>query len=219
MPAKADVGMAVGVKGSLSTFDTTGSEEEGYGAATGAGIETTTASSSEDVGYGSLFLEFVAKEAWAGYTVGVEYIPGEATLGTKSRTDTQSDSNETSNDSGTYTAKAEISDAFTIYLEPTVYATENFGLYVKGGGSRVTVKSLESIAKGENSSAYGDVDVWGLLLGAGVRYTHDSGFLLKLEYAHTDYESVTLTSSTGNKNRIKASPEQEAVSFAIGYQF
>jgi opacity protein-like surface antigen len=218
MPVKAEVGVALGVKGIMGTFDTSGTEEEAYGAAT-SGIDLNSTSVSNDVDYGSVFLEFAARDAWAGYTVGVEYIPGEASLGTKSRTDTASDANETSDDSGTYTAKADVSDAFTIYLEPTLYVNENFGLYVKGGASRVTVKSLESITKGESSSAYGNVDVWGALLGAGVRYKHDSGFLVKLEYSQTDYQNVTMTSTSGNNNRIKASPEQEAVSLAIGYQF
>ena len=35
MPAKADVGMAFGIKGYMSTFDTSGTEEEGYGAPKG----------------------------------------------------------------------------------------------------------------------------------------------------------------------------------------
>ena len=196
MPVKAEVGMAVGVIGTMSSFDTSGSEQEGHGAATQQGVETITGSASNDVDYGSIFVEFIAKESWAGYTIGAEYIPGAASLGTKTRTDTASATEDgaTSDDSGDYTAKAEIEDHFSVYIEPTVYASEGLGLYLKGGASRVTVKSLESIERGQNSSAYGDQDVWGLLLGAGLRYTHSSGMLLKLEYAQTDYSSVTLTS-------------------------
>jgi opacity protein-like surface antigen len=218
LPAKADVGIAFGIKGNSSTFDTTGHEEEGYGAPT-SGIEITSATSSSDVDYGSIFLEVVARDAWAGYSVGVEFIPGEASLGSSTRTDTASDSNESSDDSGVYTGKAQVEDAFTIYFEPTVYVNENVGLYAKAGASHVTVNSLESISKGESSSVYGNKAVWGALFGAGVRYNHDSGFLIKLEYAQTEYETVAFTSTTGNKNRITADPEQEAVSLAVGFQF
>ena len=40
-----------------------------------------------------------------------------------------------------------------------------------------------------------------------------------IDNAKTDYDSVTMDSATGNKNRITADPEQEAVKLAIGYQF
>jgi hypothetical protein len=83
-------------------------------------------------------------DSYLGMTVGLEYIPGEASLGSKARTDTVSDSEETSTDTGTYTAKAEISDHVAVYLEPTI-GTDNFGVYAKGGLTRVTVSSLESI--------------------------------------------------------------------------
>ena len=48
-------------------------------------------------------------------------------------------------DTGVYTAKAEVSDHTTFYVEPTFYANENIGIYVKGGVSQITVTSLESI--------------------------------------------------------------------------
>ena len=78
---------------------------------------------------------------------------------------------------------------------------------------------MEAIANGASSSAYGDVDVWGGMVGYGLRLKHSSGALLKTEYTRTNYEGVTLMSTSGNKNRIKADPKQESVRIAIGWQF
>ena len=97
--------------------------------------------------------------------------------------------------------------------------TDNFGLYLKGGVSRVIVNSLETIALGEDSSAYGDETVLGGMYGLGAKIVHDSGFLVKFEYTQTIYETVKMTSTSGNKNIISADPEIEAFRFAIGYQF
>ena len=98
-------------------------------------------------------------------------------------------------------------------------ANENFGVYVKGGASKVTVTSLESITFGTDSSAYGNVDVWGVTYGAGFKAVHENGLFMKLEAMKTEYGTVTLRSTTGNKNTITADPESETVSLHLGYNF
>ena len=97
--------------------------------------------------------------------------------------------------------------------------TDNFGLYLKGGVSRVIVNSLESIELGTDSSAYGDETVLGGMYGLGAKVVHDSGLMFKLEYTKTIYETVSMTSTTGNKNIISADPRIEAFRLAIGYKF
>ena len=155
-----------------------------------------------------------------GVTLGASYTPMDRSLGVQSRTDTASDCKGCGgSDAGTYTAKADISSHATIYIEPTFMPTDNFGLYLKGGVSRVIVNSLESIAIGPNSSAYGDETVLGGMYGLGAKMVHDSGLLFKLEYTKTIYETVKMTSTSGNLNVISADPEIEAFRFAIGYQF
>ena len=201
---------AIGIIGATGKVDTSGSEKDTFGSSEGT--------IQENLVYGSLFAEYTFGEMY-GMTLGVSYTPMDRSLGTKSRTDTQSDSDETSDDSGTYTAKADISNHATIYIEPTFMPTDNFGLYLKGGVSRVIVNSLESITLGEDSSAYGNETVLGGMLGLGAKVVHDSGLLFKLEYTKTFFETVSMTSTTGNKNIITAEPEIEAFRLAIGYQF
>ena len=212
VPVKADSGIAFGISGNIADFTTTGNEEENWGAGgNGDAIEVNSGRSENQVEFGAVFLEFAGRNDWAGMTVGVEYIPGEASLGTKTRSDSNSEGI-----TGDYTAKAEVSDHYHVYIEPTIYATEGIGVYLKGGVNRVTVKTQESLSSG---GAYGDVKIWGASVGAGLRYLHESGFLIKTEYARTRYEGITLNSTGGNINRIKADPRSESIRLAIGYQF
>ena len=219
MPVKADGNFAIGVIANLSTFDTSGHEQERQNSAGSSDLEKTTATHSEDVEFGSLFVEYQAMtDKFLGITFGLEYVPGEATLGAKSRTDTQSDTEETDDSSGTYTAKAQVSNHMAVYIEPTI-GNEWFGVYAKGGLSRVTVETLESIANGTDSSAYGDEGVFGWMAGVGMKAKHSSGLFLKLEGLTIDYDKVTLLGSGGNANYIEAEPEQDSVRLAIGFAF
>ena len=204
---------AIGIIAATGKVDTSGSETEG-----GGDQEKTETTQQEDVLYGSLFAEYTFGEMY-GLTLGVSYTPMDQELGAKSRTDSNTSTAGDTSDDGTYTAKADISNHATIYIEPTFMPTDNFGLYLKGGVSRVVVNSLESIAIGPNSSAYGNETVFGGMYGLGAKVVHDSGLLFKLEYTKTIYETVKMTSTTGNKNIITADPEIEAFRLAIGYQF
>ena len=211
-------GWGIGIIGGSGNINTSGSETEG-----GGDKEKTIATEKEGLLYGSIFAEYTFGEEY-GLTFGASWTPVDAEMGTKSRTDTRTadDTEDTgggSDDSGVYTAKAEISNHSTFYIEPTFMPSENFGVYLKGGVARVTVNSLESIARGENSSAYGDETVLGGMYGLGTKVVFDSGFMFKFEYTKTIYETVTMASKTGNKNIISADPEMEAVKFAVGYKF
>ena len=216
---------AIGIIGATGKVDTKGSETEGTASADGKGTadrETTTTTIQEGLIYGSLFAEYTFGEVY-GLTLGVSYTPMDREIGTKSRTDTAPTDDDadaaSSNDAGTYTAKADISSHATIYVEPTFMPSENLGFYLKGGVAQINVTSLESISVGDDSSAYGDETVYGGMYGLGVKVVHDSGILFKLEAIRINYNTVKMISTTGNNNMIEADVEQEAVRIAIGYQF
>ena len=202
---------AIGIIAATGKVDTSGSETDS--------IASSEGTIMQDILYGSIFAEYTFGEMY-GLTLGASYTPMDSEIGTKSRTDTASDCKGCGgSDAGTYTAKADISSHATIYVEPTFMPTDNFGLYLKGGVSRVVVNSLESIALGSDSSAYGNEAVFGGMLGFGAKVVHDSGLLFKFEYTNTIYETVKMTSTSGNLNVISADPEIEAFRLAIGYQF
>ncbi len=215
--AIAGQGVGIGLVTNLSNFDTKGAEFEG-----GRAAERHETTHSEDVVFPGIFVEATSSDAGLfSITAGFEWIPGEAELGSKSRTDTTTDGNEANQDDNTYTAKAEVTDYFSFYIEPQIALHENVGLYVKAGVSSLTVTSLEDISSGTDSSAYGNEDIYGATWGVGLNadLPQLAGAYLKLSYEYTGYEPVTLTSTTGNKNVIEADVEQEAIRLAIGYKF
>jgi hypothetical protein len=207
--AMAFEGFSIGIVGGTTDFDTTGSE---FTTQTDMTTEKNDGSASKSVDVGSFFAEYTVAQ---GSTFGIEVVPDTAEIGAKSRVD----GNTLTTDDGTYEAKANISDHVTVYVEPTYMMNEQFGIYVKGGAARVTVESKESIAFGADSSTYGDVDVWGVMYGAGIKMVGASGLFGKIEATKTEYGTVTLHSTTGSKNTITADPEAEAARIAIGYNF
>ena len=213
-------GVTVGVIGNLATFDTDGSETEGglhiSGGPIVSDMEVTKKSVSEDVEFPSFFVEFNSDLMMdhLGLNIGFEYIPGATELGAQSRTD----ANTISTDDGTYTAKAEAEHYMSVYVEPTLMFNENIGVYGKAAISRITIKSLESIDNGGDSSAYGDKGILGGTIGVGLR-GQLGFFVAKLEAAKTEYESISLRSTSGNRNLITADTEQEAVRLSLGLNF
>ena len=129
-------GFAIGIIGGSGKVDTKGSETEGAASAD-SDNEITTTTYQENILYGSLYGEYTWGEKY-GLTLGASYTPMDSSIGAQNRTDTQtaSDTLDTqggSDDSGTYTAEAEISQHATLYIEPTFMPSDNFGVFLKGG--------------------------------------------------------------------------------------
>jgi len=212
----------IGFVGSTSSWDTEGREVENETAGNDSSgpraNRTTEGSASNDVDYPSVFVEYTMGEGAGGnMTIGVEYIPGDASLGTKSRTDSN-DENSGSND-GTYTAKAKVEDHTTLYVEPTWMITDGFGTFFTIGATRVEVISQESIALGTDSSSYGDAGIWGGMVGAGFKVQTGTGLFAKVDVRGTRFETIKLRSGSGNGNIVHATPEEVKARLAIGWAF
>ena len=220
--AMAMSGFSVGIISNDSTFDTSGSEKEGTEVGSDSQDPETNsiASVKNDVDFGSAFIEYSAGTdgPGLGMTLGIEYIPGKASLGSKSRTDTDNDTSDDA-DTGTYTASAKVHRHVSLYFEPTMNLHQYFGVYGKLGVSTVVVKSLEDISKGASSSAYGDARTWGGMYGFGAKLASPWGIFIKAEATTTRYGTVQMQSDSGNRNIIRAKPEQESARIAIGYNF
>ena len=212
--AVAFQGVSIGLYGSDATFWTEGSETEGSGDS-----EKNTGKVTRAHEFPSAFVEYTHTWDRFGISFGVEHVPGDAILGQKVRDDGTVDANEDSQDDGEYFAKAKISDHDTFYIEPMFAINDNIGIYVKAGITSVTVTTLERIALGEDSSTYGDASVNGETIGIGIRGQHANGLGFKLEAIKTEYDNISLTSTTGNANTIKADPSMNAARIAIFYNF
>ena len=95
----------IGIAGGAGNFDTSGTETEG----TATDSSTRTANESAGVPIANIFVEYAARFDDFGATIGLNVIPGEHTLGKRSRTDEDGD-DASENDDGTYTAKANVSE-------------------------------------------------------------------------------------------------------------
>jgi hypothetical protein len=120
-----------------ATFDVSGREMKGQKNSANEASARTSISKSQ--AYGSYFVEYTLPQ---GSTFGIELIPGDASLGAKTRVHTLNGTGQ--NVAGTITAKAEVSDHTLIYAEPTKMFNDSFGIYLKGGISKVTVNTLDS---------------------------------------------------------------------------
>ena len=201
-------GLSFGAIYNDATFDTSGREIKGQ---TAAAMEASARTSkSSDQAFGSYFAEYTLPQ---GSTFGIELIPGDAELGAKSRTQTQTNGQ---NVSGTITAKAQVSDHTLLYAEPTKMFSDTFGIYLKGGISKVTVNSLDSQTSTTISSTYGNKDVYGTAMGIGAKVYRGNMFV-KLEHLKTDYGNMTFVSSTNKV--IEADIDQTATRIALGYNF
>ena len=208
-------GFSIGATYSSLDFSTSGYETAaGDVAALGsASLEknSTTKTGSGDIG--SVFAEYTFAQ---GTTIGIEHISGSATLGSGTRTQTSAGGGGLT---GTVTAKAEISDPTTFYVEPTYMFNDSFGLYLKGGATRVTIEPKEVTDTGSLvASTYKNQDVWGIMTGIGAKAYYNN-FFIKAEYVETEFESYSYQSTTGNKNSITADVDTEETRFSIGYNF
>ena len=207
-------GFSIGASYSSLDYSTSGYETAaGDVAGTTNALEknSTTKSGSGDLG--SIFAEYTFAQ---GSTIGIEHISGSATLGSGTRTQTSAGGGGAT---GTVTVKAEISDPTTFYVEPTYMINDSFGLYLKGGATRVTIEPKEVTDTGSLvASTYKNQDVWGIMTGIGAKAYYNN-FFIKAEYVETEFESYSYQSTTGNKNSITADVDTEETRFSIGYNF
>ena len=130
--------------------DISGTETEG----TAADTSTRTKSITEQFLGGDLFMESVND---SGFTYGVSWVPLNVELGEGSRSDSNSEG-----DTGTRTAKAELSNLLTAY---TNIPMGSGGWYTVLGVHYTTVKTDETL----NESSYDDETIFGGQIGIGLR--------------------------------------------------
>jgi len=214
--AYAFEGFSIGATYSSLDFSTSGYETAAGTVTTSGGSaslekNSTTKTGSGDIG--SLFAEYTFAQ---GTTIGVEHISGTTEIGKGTRTQTSAGGG---GGTGTVTAKASISDPTTFYVEPTFMVNDRFGLYVKGGATRVTIEPKEvTDTGGLVTSTYKNQDVWGIMTGIGAKAYYNN-FFVKAEYVETAFESYSYQSTTGDKNSITADVDTEETRISIGYNF
>ena len=202
-------GFGVGVAGSLAQVEASGSETTTAGDIAGGAANTNSSSVDSLAGIASIFLDY---EFDSGLVVGLSHVPGTADVSdsTHSRTETaQGVSGTDADGSVTRTADAEVENFTTVYVEYPVGS-----MFVKGGYSSIDVNTTENAVT--DSGTYGNASLDGLTLGFGFNGSLGDYFT-KTTFEYTDFEDLSLTSSTGNK--IEANLDVTQLKFAIGKRF
>ena len=197
----------IGVSGAFSMFDSSGTEEVKSSGTKNSG------SHDETVIVPSLFVEFAND---AGLTLGLDYVPVEAEIGSSTNARTDTDVDDASDTAGDNKAAAELTGHFTAYVLAPVGGN---GAYLKGGIALATIETTESLATG---TTYGNEDVYGMLIGAGFNRDLDNGMFLRTEATYTDYEDVSFTGSADSdsvRNKIEAEVDALAFRISIGKAF
>ena len=212
--ASAFEGFSIGTTYSSLDFSTSG-YETAAGAVAVSGSASLEKNSTTKTGSGDIVSVFAEYTFAQGSTIGVEHISGTTEIGKGTRTQTTTGGGA----SGTVTAKASISDPTTFYVEPTYMFNDKFGLYVKGGATRVTIEPKEvSDTTPLVNSTYKNQDVWGIMTGIGAKAYYNN-FFVKAEYVETEFQSYSYQSTTGDKNSITADVDTEETRISIGYNF
>ncbi len=201
--------ISFGISGSLTNIQASGTETEGG------------ENNSKDVSHvtiiPSLFVEYGITDR---ITIGVDYIP--ATADVSGKTHTRSDTETsvtgtatTTSTSRTQKANAELSDHVSLYAD--IGISDDF--YVKIGAVQVDLSTNESLGTG---SKYGDATVDGALIGVGFKRDTTIGKYMKVEFIHTDYEDISLTSSVARtnvstNNKVTADLDTTAIKFSYAF--
>ena len=164
--------------------------------------QSAVASVSETTTIGHVFAERTFSN---GFTLGVDYVPGEADVGTKTRADDDFDS------TGGNKASAVVSEHLTLYgLMPMGSSP----FFIKAGIISMDVETKEKLGTG---STYGNTSINGVTAGIGAHFERDNGIYVRIEHSRSEYEDIRLTSS--GSNIVEADLDTTAMKFSIGKSF
>ena len=213
LPVNAELTKSIGLTVSNATIDSTVKDDIDSN-----GTTNTTKEITNDISYGSIFLEFTNENVGPGsVTFGLDLIPASAEFDSRSTTQTSCKAKAAgacAQESGTNKGTVDVSNHATLYVQPgitlggmTVFATLG---YVAADVDAV-VQSVSSTNKTET------VTLEGIKTGLGVKKDFGNDIFMKLEYAQTDYDDISVT--TSNNTKVSADIDNSGLNFSIGKQF
>ena len=195
----------IGLTAALTDFESTGTETMK------SNSDKTSTEISEKVVVPSLFFEITSD---AGLGIGIDFIPSEAELGSRSKAKVDIDTDDAADNAGTNKASAEVSGHQTIYLRIPVKAA-----FLKVGYVSADIETTENL---ETGTTYGNKSVNGTMVSIGFDKDLPKGAFLRAELAYTDYDDITLTGSAdtdGVSNKVDADVDATALRISVGKAF
>ena len=189
----------IGIKYGTGELDAT------KNAYTAGNTNYAAASKAKDHEYGAIFAE-VALPAIDGLSLGVEVIPFTATIMLENAKEAMTG--------------AELSDHRTFYGQ-YMYSTGNGGIYVKAGYAMADIGTItqtkndgvETPTTTVNSQS---TKLEGPMLGIGFQTNElANGLVARLEATYTDYDDISVTTSSNGSDNVKKTAEAELTTFSI----
>ena len=211
----------IGASASYGNIDGTANDTQTTVA--GPTVAQTRGANSGDANFpfASIFVEYAKTlDKDLDLIIGLDYVPFKAEIDSKSFTDSNislSKSAETSTPAtGTRTAKLELENYATLYLQPTYKIGGGTAVYGKVGYIHGDVKiSGSNAATGSTINATDTLQ--GYTVGLGIQHNIDKNVFVRLEGNYTDHDNVSATDSLGTK--FTADSEIYAGKISIGYSF
>ena len=206
----------VGASASYGNIDGTASDTQLDNRTSTTVAQTRGGKSGDaDFPFASIFLEYAkTMDKDLDIIIGLDYVPFKAEIDSKSFADTSLEAGSTT--SGTRTAKIELENYATLYLQPTYKIGGGTAVFGKVGYIHGDVKiSGSNTATGSTINATDTLN--GYVVGLGVQHNINKNVFVRLEGSYTDHDSVTATDSKSTK--FTADSEIIAGKLSIGYSF
>ena len=178
------------------------------------GTTDTTKDLSNDVVFGSIFLERALNE---NMSVGIDFIPFEAEFESRSTTQQSTKAKAAGaapQATGTNKGTADVSRHLTFYLQPQKEIRDGLKVFGTLGLVRADVESkVQSVSSTDKTV---DQSLDGMKLGLGLKKETGFGFI-KLEYSQTDYDDISATTSNNTKVTADIDTNILALSFARNF--
>ena len=191
--ASADLGVNVGISGTMGLFAASGSESQ----TDADGTEGTTKQENTEIGAGGFGSIFIEKEI-GRFAIGYNHTPD---LFSTETTETQMTDQRTAN-SGTATSsvntiQVDFNEMNQIYLKAMV--TEN--LYIRAGVMELEVQTNEALTTG---STYGNTNLDGTSVGFGYHKEIDRmGLFYRIEGQYQTFDAISLSGGADNTINLR----------------
>ena len=211
----------VGASASYGNIDGTANDTQTTTAGPTVAQTRGANSGDADFPFASIFVEYVKTlDKDLDLIIGLDYVPFKAEIDSKSFADTNISLSQSAFSStpatGTRTAKLELENYATLYLQPTYKVSGRTAVFGKVGYIHGDVKiSGSNTATGSTINATDTLN--GYVVGLGVQHNINKNVFVRLEGSYTDHDSVTATDSKGTK--FTADSELIAGKLSIGYSF
>lgn len=163
------------------------------------GTTDTTKTFNDTLPAASIFVEKTFDSGMMGMllTLGVDVMPMTADIDKRSITQSsQKAAADGAATSGTNSAEGTISEHVTVYVQPGFAISDNMTLYGIYGFISADVEGKSNSISSTNITEGRDLD--GTKVGIGLKYSTGDMYY-KLDYAESDYDSVSWTTSNNTK--------------------